>query len=83
MSASDIIGLIVGLLQGLGAITVFLLGLFIGVCVLLTLIKFRSTRNTLTVKSLDELVGEPIHYLPSSTPHGRIDQLAGARGTGR
>lgn len=76
---SDIFNLIVGLVQGLGAITVFLLVLFIGVCVLLTLTKFRSTRNTLTVKSLDELVGDPIRYLPPDTPRGQGDQLAGSR----
>ncbi len=79
MTASQLLNLVVGLVQGLGAITVFLLVLFIGVCVLLTLTKFRSTRNTLPVKSLDELVGEPIHYLPPDTPRGRMDQLAGSR----
>jgi hypothetical protein len=76
VSVSDIPGLVLGLLQGVGAIAIFLLALFIGVCVLLTLVKFRSTRNSLTVKSLDELVGEPIRYLPASTPHGQMDQLA-------
>ncbi|MGE5359752.1 MAG: hypothetical protein ACM3NQ_12110 [Bacteroidales bacterium] len=76
MTVSDMVGLVIGLLQGLGGIAVFLLALFIGVCVLLTLTKFRSTRNSLTVKSLDELVGDPIRYLPASTPHGQMDQLA-------
>jgi hypothetical protein len=80
MSLSEIVGLVLGLVQGLGTITVFLLALFIGVCVLLTLTKFRPTRNSLTIKSLDELVGEPIKYLPPSTPRGHTDQLAGARG---
>ncbi len=70
---------VVGAIQGLGAIAIFLLALFIGVCVILTLVKFRSTRNTLTVKSLDELVGDPIRYLPPDTPRGRMDQLAGSR----
>lgn len=79
MSTSDILTLVVGLIQGLGTITVFLLVLFIGVCVLLTLTKFRSTRNSLTVKSLDELVGDPIRYLPADTPRGYGDQLAGSR----
>ncbi len=76
MTLSDAVGLVVGLLQGLGSIAIFLLALFIGVCVLLTLTKFRSTRNSLTVKSLDELVGAPIQYLPPSTPRGQMDQLA-------
>ncbi len=79
MSPSEIFNLLVGTVQGLGAITAFLLVLFIGVCVGLTVVKFRSTRNTLTIKSLDELVGDPIRYLPPDTPRGRMDQLAGSR----
>ena len=79
MTASEILNLLLGVVQGVATITVFLLVLFIGVCVLLTLTKFRSTRNSLTVKSLDELVGEPIHYLPPTTPRGTVDQLAGSR----
>lgn len=79
MSGAEILKLIVGVVQGLGTIAAFLLALFIGVCVLLTLIKFRPTRNSLTIKSLDELVGDPIRYLPPDTPRGRVDQLAGSR----
>ncbi len=79
MTGSQVVNLVLGTVQGLGAITVFLLVLFIGVCVALTLVKFRSTRNSLTVKSLDELVGDPIRYLPPDTPRGRMDQLAGSR----
>jgi preprotein translocase subunit SecG len=79
VTLSELVSLAVGVVQGLGAITVFLLVLFIGVCVGLTLTKFRSTRNSLTVKSLDELVGEPIRYLPPNVPRGPSDQLAGSR----
>jgi hypothetical protein len=79
VSGAEILKLIVGVVQGLGTIAAFLLALFIGVCVLLTLIKFRPTRNSLTIKSLDELVGDPIRYLPPDTPRGRVDQLAGSR----
>lgn len=79
MSGAEILKVTVGVVQGLGTITVFLLALFIGVCVLLTLVKFRPTRNSLTIKSLDELVGDPIRYLPPDTPRGRVDQLAGSR----
>jgi hypothetical protein len=79
VTASEIFNLLLGVVQGVGTITVFLLVLFIGVCVLVTLTKFRSTRNSLTVKSLDELVGEPIRYLPPTTPRGTVDQLAGSR----
>lgn len=76
---TEIVNVVVGTVEGLGAITIFLLALFIGVCVLVTLVKFRPTRNSLTIKSLDELVGEPIHYLPPDTPRGHMDQLAGSR----
>ena len=79
MTFSELISLVVGTVQGLGAITIFLLVLFIGVCVALTLTKFRPTRNSLTVKSLDELVGDPIRYLPPNVPRGPSDQLAGSR----
>ena len=79
MTVSEIVNLFIGLVQGLGTITVFLLVLFIGVCVLLTLTKFRSTRNSLTIKSLDERVGAPIKYLPPNAPRGPSDQLGGSR----
>ncbi len=79
MTVSDLVRLAIGFAQGMGAIAVFLLALFIGVCVLLTLTKFRPTRNSRTIKSLDELVGDPIRYLPADTPRGHSDQLAGSR----
>ncbi len=79
MTTSEIFNVVVGAIQGLGTIVVFLLVVLVGFCVLLTLTKFRSTRNSLTVKSLDELVGEPIHYLPPDTPRGCMDQLAGSK----
>jgi hypothetical protein len=79
VSLSDIVKLVISVVQGVGTITVFLLALFIGVCVLLTFTKFRSTRNSLTIKSLDELVGDPIRYLPPTTPRGTVDQIAGSR----
>jgi preprotein translocase subunit SecG len=79
VTLSQLVSLAIGTVQGLGAITIFLLALFIGVCVALTLTKFRPTRNSLTVKSLDELVGAPIRYLPPNVPRGPSDQLAGSR----
>ncbi len=79
MTVSALVSLVAGIIQGLGAITFFLLALFIGVCVALTLTKFRPTRNSLTIKSLDELVGDPIRYLPPNAPRGPSDQLAGSR----
>lgn len=79
MSGAEILNLVIGTVQGLGAVAVAMLGLMIGVCVLGTLTKFRSTRNSLTIKSLDETVGPPLKYLPPNAPRGPIDQLAGSR----
>jgi hypothetical protein len=79
VSGAEILNLVIGTVQGLGAVAVAMLGLMIGVCVLVTLTKFRSTRNSLTIKSLDETVGPPLTYLPPNAPRGPIDQLAGSR----
>lgn len=73
----DIPQLVTGLLGGLAAGVVFLLSLFIGFCVLFNLPKLRATsRTSMVIKSLDEKVGEPIHYLPPDAPRGTVDQLA-------
>ena len=69
--------LIFGLVQAIGGSVVALLALLIGFCVVFTLPKLRSTsRKSLVVKSLDERVGEPIHFIPATAPHGTVDQLA-------
>jgi hypothetical protein len=67
-----------GAAMGLGGITVFLLVLMIGLCLLLDRTKFRPTRGSRTVKSLDETVGPAIVYLPPDAPRGPSDQLAGS-----
>jgi hypothetical protein len=73
----DLQPLILGLLEGIAVAVVFLLALFIGFCVILNIPKLRPTgRKSMVIKSLDERVGEPIHYLPANTPRGPIDQLA-------
>jgi hypothetical protein len=73
----DLQHVIIGLLEGIAIAVAFLLALFIGFCLILNLPKFRPTsRKTLVIKSLDERVGEPIHYLPATAPRGPIDQLA-------
>jgi hypothetical protein len=76
MSASDIVTLVLGLLQGLGASTIFILVLFVGFCVVLGFPKLRpTTRKSLVVRSLDEVVGKPVRYLPPDAPRGPADQL--------
>jgi hypothetical protein len=67
-----------GALQGIGGIVVFLLALMIGFCFLFDWTKFRPTRKSKTVKSLDELVGPAIVFLPPDAPRGPSDQLAGS-----
>jgi hypothetical protein len=78
---SELAWLAIGTVQGLVALTVFLLAALIGFCLLLDRTKFRPTRNSRVVKSLDERVGPPIRYLPPDAPRGPSDQLAGSRRT--
>ncbi len=78
MSPSEICTIVIGALTGLGATTLVLLALFIGFCVLLNLPKLRPTsRKTLVVRSLDELVGQEQYarYLRPDAPRGPVDQL--------
>ncbi len=78
MTLTELWHLVFGTVLGLGGITVFLLVLMIGLCLLFDLTKFRPTRKSRTVKSLDETVGPPIVYLPPDAPRGPSDQLAGS-----
>ncbi len=78
MTLTELWHLVYGAVVGLGAITVFLLVLMIGLCLLLDWTKFRPTRRSRTVKSLDETVGPAIVYLPPDAPRGPSDQLAGS-----
>ncbi len=78
MSLSETWTIVLGALQGLGGIVVFLLALMIGFCFLFDWTKFRPTRKSKTVKSLDELVGPAINFLPPDAPRGPSDQLAGS-----
>ncbi len=75
---SEVWRLLLGTVQGLGGLTVFLLAVLIGFCLLLDFSKFRPTARSRTIKSLDELVGPPIAYLPPDAPRGPSDQLAGS-----
>jgi hypothetical protein len=76
MTGADVVTLVIGALQGLGATTVFVLVLFIGFCVVFGFPKLRpSGRQTRVVRSLGELVGEPAQFLPPDAPRGPADQL--------
>jgi hypothetical protein len=78
---SDFVTLAVGAVQGVAGLAIFLLVAMIGFSLLMDLAKFRPTRNSRTVKSLDELTGAPIQYLPPDVPRGPSDQLGGSRRT--
>lgn len=66
----------IGVVQGLILSTLFLLVLFIGFSVILGLPKLRKAGGkTLTVRSLDEQLGESVEYLPPTAPRGPADQL--------
>lgn len=80
MSASEIQTLLIGAAQGVGGGTVFILVLFIGICVGFGFSKLRkSGPRTMTVRSLEESLGTPNKYLLPSAPHGPSDQLAGSQ----
>lgn len=65
-----------GTLAAIGASLVAVLVLFVGFCVVFNLPKLRqSGRDSMVVRSLDEMSGTPQVYLPASTPRGPIDQL--------
>ena len=76
MTLAELWNIVYGAVVGIGGIVVFLLALMIGLCLALDWTKFRPTRRSRTVKSLDETVGEPIVYLPPGAPRGPSDQLA-------
>ena len=73
---SEVQSLLVGLLQGLGLSTVFLLSVFLGFCVLVGLTKLRPIdKRSRVVRSLDDRLGSGARYLPPSVPRGPADQL--------
>lgn len=76
MNPGELWRIALGTLQGLGGITVFLLAVLIGFCLVLDRTKFRPTRRSRTVKNLGERDGKPLAYLPPDAPRGPIDQLA-------
>ena len=75
---SDVVQIVIGTLQGLGASTVFVLALFIGFCVVLGFTKTKKTAGgtAVVIKSLDERISRrPMAYLAPSAPRGPADQL--------
>jgi hypothetical protein len=75
---NDAVQITLGVLQGLGASTVFVLVLFIGFCVVVGFTKTKKTAggSASVVKSLDErITHKPMAYLMPSAPHGPADQL--------
>ena len=78
MTLTELWQIVYGTVVGLGGITVFLLVLMIGLCLILDRTKFRPTRHSRTVKSLHETVGPANLYLPPDAPRGPSDQLAGS-----
>jgi hypothetical protein len=76
--SSDVVQIVIGTLQGLGASTVFVLVLFIGFCVAVGFTKTMKTAGgrAMVVKSLDERIShQPMHYFPPDAPRGPADQL--------
>ncbi len=73
----NLLDIVLGTAAGLVSSSVFVLGLFIGFCVLFGFMKVRRTsgRGRL-IKSLDEvLTHQPMRYHSPSDPHGIADQL--------
>jgi acid phosphatase family membrane protein YuiD len=76
--SDDVVQIVLGTLQGLGASTVFVLALFIGFCVIFGFTKTKKTAGgrASVVKSLDERIShQPMAYLQPSAPWGPADQL--------
>ena len=75
---NEAVQITLGVLQGLGASTVFVLVLFIGFCVIFGFTKTKKTAggSASVVKSLDErITHKPMAYLMPTAPHGPADQL--------
>ena len=79
MTPTDLVDLGVGALTAVGASTVFILALFLGFCTVLGLPKLRVTtgRHSMTVKSLEEKVGQGAYvaYMGPDAPRGPINVL--------
>jgi len=74
---TDLIQIVLGVLQGLVSSTLFVLVLMIGFCILVGFTKTKRTAGQArVVKSLDEVVShQPFVYLAPGAPRGPADQL--------
>ncbi len=74
---TGLLDLMVGTAVGLLSSSVFVVGLIVGFCVLVGLLKLRPTAgNAPVVRSLDEpLTHRPTRYLSPADPRGPADQL--------
>ena len=80
MSLAEAGALLVATIQAAGVGAVVILVLMIGAALALDVFKLRqSGPKSLTVRSLDEALGRPETYLPSSTPRGTTDQLGNSQ----
>ena len=76
MTATDIQSLVLGVLQGLGMSTVFLLAVFLGFCVIVGFTKHRAIgKASPVVRSLDDRLGSGARFLSPHAPRGPADQL--------
>ena len=76
MTPSEIQSLVLGVVQGIGFSTVFLLAVFVGFCVVVGFTKHRAIgKASLVVRSLDDRLGTGARYLSPDAPRGPADQL--------
>jgi len=82
MSSAEILSSLGALLQGTLGGVILAIALMIGVCLALDVFKLRqSGPRSMTVKTIDEAMGQPAQYLPPSTPRGVTDRLKGFKPT--
>lgn len=82
MTSAEILSSLGALLQGTLGGVILAIALMIGVCLALDVFKLRqSGPKSMTVKTIDEAMGQPAQYLPPSTPRGVIDRLKGFKPT--
>ena len=75
---NETVQIVIGVLQGIGASTVVVLGLFIGFCIVFGFTKTKKTAggSAPVIKSLDERLSHaPMQYLSPTAPRGPADQL--------